>query len=128
MLFSQDANELVLTPIETMLNKVKKIASNPLLAARIEEEDAWAMAQLKKTDFRGWKEKEETMNYETIILERTIVKIGALLALGFGEAGSEIIAQNMQRSGDIDPLIQGKKIIGKFLGGFFLLDSDFWVL
>lgn len=79
------------------------------------------MAQLKKTDLTAWKEKEETMNYETIILERTIVKIGALLALGFGEAGSEIIAKNMQKSGDIDPLIQGKKIIGKFLGLFFFI-------
>lgn len=29
---------------------------------------------------------------ETSILEKLIIKIGALLALGFGEAGSEIIA------------------------------------
>lgn len=36
--------------------------------------------------------------YETYILESTIIKIGALLALGFGEAGSEIIAKNMNRS------------------------------
>jgi hypothetical protein len=28
-------------------------------------------------------------------LEQTIIKIGALLALGFGEAGSEIIGKNM---------------------------------
>lgn len=32
---------------------------------------------------------------ETVILEQTIIKIGALLALGFGEAGSKIIADNM---------------------------------
>ena len=36
--------------------------------------------------------------YETAILESTIIKIGALLALGFGEAGSIIIAKNMGRS------------------------------
>lgn len=29
---------------------------------------------------------------ETVVLEQTIIKIGALLALGFGEAGSKIIA------------------------------------
>lgn len=29
---------------------------------------------------------------ETQILEKTLIKIGALLALGFGEAGSKIIA------------------------------------
>lgn len=32
---------------------------------------------------------------ETFILENLIIKIGALLAIGFGEAGSEIIAANM---------------------------------
>jgi hypothetical protein len=30
-----------------------------------------------------------------LIIENAIVKIGVLLALGFGEAGSEIIAANM---------------------------------
>lgn len=35
--------------------------------------------------------------YETAILEKTIIKIGALLAIGFGEAGSEIIAKNMEK-------------------------------
>ena len=34
---------------------------------------------------------------ETVILEKLIVKIGALLSLGFGEAGSEIIAENMSK-------------------------------
>jgi len=32
-----------------------------------------------------------------VIIENAIVKIGTLLALGFGEAGSEIIAINMAR-------------------------------
>lgn len=34
---------------------------------------------------------------ETVILEKLIIKIGALLAVGFGEAGSEIIAKNMRK-------------------------------
>merc|ERR1719271_1722535 len=33
---------------------------------------------------------------ETQVLERTIIKIGSLLALGFGEAGAQIIGQNMK--------------------------------
>lgn len=32
-----------------------------------------------------------------------------LLALGFGDAGSEIIGSNMARSGDVDPMMPGKK-------------------
>ena len=39
------------------------------------------------------KQKKQTGGpLETVMLEQTLVKIGGLLALGFGEAGSEIIA------------------------------------
>lgn len=56
------------------------------------------------------KKKEDSEGpYETVILENTIVKIGALLAIGFGEAGSEIIAQNMEKSGEVNPMLPGKK-------------------
>jgi hypothetical protein len=37
--FSNDANELVLTPIEKMLTKVRRIAKNPLKAALYDEEE-----------------------------------------------------------------------------------------
>lgn len=47
--------------------------------------------------------------YETVIIENAIIKIGTLLALGFGDAGSEIIGSNMAKSGDVDPMIPGKK-------------------
>lgn len=30
--------------------------------------------------------------YETVILEKLIVKTGALLAIGFGDAGANIVA------------------------------------
>jgi len=35
--------------------------------------------------------KKRSNPFETQILEQTITKIGALLALGFGEGGAEII-------------------------------------
>jgi hypothetical protein len=43
------------------------------------------------------------------VIENAIIKIGCLLALGFGDAGSEIIASNMAKSGDVDPMIPGTK-------------------
>jgi len=52
--------------------------------------------------------------YETVILEKTITKIGALLALGFGEAGSKIIANNFSSNGDFDPNVSGIKVMGIF--------------
>ena len=33
---------------------------------------------------------------ETEILEETIIRIGSLMALGFGEAGSNIVATNLE--------------------------------
>lgn len=48
--FSKDANDLVVTPIESMLAKVKRIAKNPLEAAHIEEDMAIAEDQLKKSN------------------------------------------------------------------------------
>lgn len=51
---------------------------------------------------------------ETGILEGLLIKIGALLAVGFGEAGSEIIASNMRRKGEVDPMLPGKKVIAIF--------------
>jgi hypothetical protein len=47
-------------------------------------------------------------------LERAIVKIGHLLALGFGEAGSGIIAQNISQGGDLNPLMGGQKTYAIF--------------
>jgi len=37
-------------------------------------------------------QKDKEGPLETAMLEKTLTKIGALLALGFGEAGSKIIA------------------------------------
>ncbi|EER12033.1 guanylyl cyclase, putative [Perkinsus marinus ATCC 50983] len=51
------------------------------------------------------------------MLEKTIIKIGSLLALGFGEAGAEIIGKNMQaaeRSAGVNAMIPGKKVDAVF--------------
>jgi hypothetical protein len=40
--FSKDSNDLVVTPIESMLAKVRRISKNPLEAAHIEEDMAIA--------------------------------------------------------------------------------------
>jgi len=41
--------------------------------------------------------KDKDKQLETNIILNSIVKIGKLLVLGFGEAGSEIIAKNMAK-------------------------------
>jgi len=36
------------------------------------------------------------------------------MAIGFGEAGSQIISQNMEKGGDVNPMIPGRKIYAIF--------------
>jgi len=108
--FSKDANELLLNPIERMIAKMETIKDNPLEAMRLgdmeyrreEIEDAKHREQLAGMGkfwrliyrYRYLKKTKEPM--ETAMLEKTIIKLGGLLALGFGEAGAEIIGQNMK--------------------------------
>jgi len=49
---------------------------------------------------------------ETVVLEKTIIKIGSLLALGFGEAGAEIIGQNMkgESSSTLNAMVPGRRV------------------
>ena len=112
IMFTSDANILVLGPIERMLEKVKLIASNPLAAASDEVDNAGVLSMMAKQDENKQSKKKEdpTSQYETVILEQAIVKIGHLLALGFGEAGSKIIAANMSSGGDINPMMAGQKL------------------
>lgn len=98
-----------------MLEKVKAIAKNPLLAASEDVESAGVFSLLHQQNNKGKKSKnKEAEAYETHILEKAIIKIGHLLALGFGEAGSKIIAENMVSGGDINPMMAGQKVYSIF--------------
>eukprot|EP00927_Polykrikos_kofoidii_P038864 TRINITY_DN33308_c0_g1_i1.p1 TRINITY_DN33308_c0_g1~~TRINITY_DN33308_c0_g1_i1.p1 ORF type:complete len:956 (-),score=150.21 TRINITY_DN33308_c0_g1_i1:278-2872(-) len=130
MVFSHDANVLVLQPIERMISKVEKIRDNPLYAMKLgdeayrqkQEEEENPVESLRTprderkrcTCFRRKKNaKEHTL--ETKILENAIIKLGKLLALGFGEAGSEIIGKNMNDdSATVNAMIPGNKVEAVF--------------
>ncbi|CAD8159659.1 unnamed protein product [Paramecium pentaurelia] len=88
--FANDAKNVALAPIERMIAKVNVIARNPQEAKEMKLE-------------------VEQLQRETTQIENAIIKIGALLALGFGDAGSAIIGTNMASSGDVDPMLPGKK-------------------
>jgi class 3 adenylate cyclase len=112
---SKDTESLVLDPLEAMIKKVDKISKNPLEAAAIEERECQEMEDIKQKSRKQWEMLKERSSYEPAILERTVIKIGTLLAIGFGEAGSAIIAQNMaQGSGNVNPMMEGKKIVAIF--------------
>merc|ERR1740117_1506796 len=49
---------------------------------------------------------------ETVVLEKTIIKLGSLLALGFGEAGANIIGHNMSGSDSagVNAMVPGSRV------------------
>lgn len=94
-IFSRITTELVISPIEDMITKVNEITRNPLEAAHKEEErllfeeleEKKRLVALAEQGTEPEKTKKDAM-METAVLESILGKIGALLALGFGEAGS----------------------------------------
>mmetsp|Transcript_2370 Transcript_2370/g.8710 ORF Transcript_2370/g.8710 Transcript_2370/m.8710 type:complete len:629 (+) Transcript_2370:185-2071(+) len=97
MSFSKDANELVLAPIERMIKKVKDMSENPLARQKVDVDP-----------------NDPTQQFETKILENSITKICSLLAVGFGDAGAEIIAENMRNGGELNPMVPGRKMVAIF--------------
>jgi len=96
--FINDAQKLVLDPIERMMNMVEQVSKDPLRPLHF--------------DHAGL-DGSTTGDYETKLLESTIEKITGLLRVGFGEAGAGIIKSNLKiedSSRVIDPLLPGKRV------------------
>ena len=79
--FSKDTNEMVLEPIESMVKKIKDISRNPIEAMQKNEEEDYIIDMFQKNEMKSrWcgskSNKDEPL--ETIILEKTITKIGAV--------------------------------------------------
>ena len=111
--FSKDSEELVIKPIEKILDKVKQISNNPIAASDIKSEKLPENVS-KKSCFCFTSIESANKSYEITVIENTVIKIGILLALGFGEAGSSIIGQNVEKGGGVDPMIAGDKVVGIF--------------
>ena len=104
ILFSRDAETLVIDPIERMIKLVKRLADNPLANLYRNDEDV-----------------DAAEGFETTLLETTLEKISSLLQVGFGVAGAQIIQCNMSSGGDLDVMIPGRKITAIF--GFGIMEE-----
>lgn len=89
-LYSSDVNTLVVKPIESMVDMVRKLAKNPNL-------------QL---------EASSKTKFETDSVRIALSKIVGLMQLGFGGAGHEIIAANLAEVGgrDLDLMRRGRRL------------------
>ena len=91
-MFTKDANQYCIRPIENIMTIFQEFAENPLARIRVDDFDI--------------DEREE----DTSQLMKSIIKIGSLLQIGFGEAGANIIGQNLRAGGDVNPMLPGKKV------------------
>jgi len=98
-LFQRDADQMVIRPIESMVDSVTKLAANP--AHKLE--------------------KITKVRYETDALKMSLGKIASMLQVGFGEAGNNLIAENLKRGDTVDPMVPGKKLLGAY--GFCIIDD-----
>lgn len=78
-IFSNDVNRLVIIPIERLVSLVHKISANPL-----------------GVEYKLYGAEDGFLDgMETTTLLTTIIKIGGLMRVGFGEAGANTIAKNL---------------------------------
>merc|ERR1711904_465356 len=107
MSFSNDTQKLVIAPIEKMVNIVKQLADDPLKKPEISQE------QIDEAEnVEVGQPKKSSGQLETGMLEMTILKIGSLLQVGYGECGAQIIGRNMSSAdGVLNILKAGRKVM-----------------
>eukprot|EP00241_Pyramimonas_parkeae_P000821 CAMPEP_0114273940 /NCGR_PEP_ID=MMETSP0058-20121206/29452_1 /TAXON_ID=36894 /ORGANISM="Pyramimonas parkeae, CCMP726" /LENGTH=978 /DNA_ID=CAMNT_0001393603 /DNA_START=127 /DNA_END=3064 /DNA_ORIENTATION=+ len=123
MFFSKDANRLVLEPIERIFGRVRLMSDHPMINQLAQQSGATGRRRLSSvTNFIGGmaggkvaaQVQNEADGYETTFLETTFSKLHRLIAIGFGEAGAEIVAANLKGGADFDPMIPGNKMLAIF--------------
>lgn len=118
LLFENDTNEKILEPLDMMMEIVHTVSQNPIRARNIEDLNDGTKALIfnyeQKEQEKDDKRKAIHMsNYEIMVIKSALIKISALLAIGFGEAGGEIIQENLN-SNEFNPMIKGSKKVAIF--------------
>jgi class 3 adenylate cyclase len=107
VLFETDTKYLVLEPLEVMIEIVENVARDPINAKETERVQSGLKSTV--TTLKRNRKEEQSEKYEVKIIQSAIVKISALLAIGFGEAGGEIITANLSNYQDLNSMLAGKK-------------------
>jgi len=138
MLISGDMNSMMMAPLESMMLKVQMVRINPMLATKLgedafnrEQREKHKNAQQKHSKLNLLKRKvccqreEKTEeNMETKMLENTIIKLGTLLALGFGAAGANVISRSMKATASESAVMIPGGRISCIIGKAHIRDFD----
>jgi class 3 adenylate cyclase len=108
--FESDSKELVLEPLELMIEIVEQVAKDPINARNSD----YVQQGIKNsiTKFKSKKQARKVIQaekYEVKIILSAIIKISALLAISFGEAGGEIISENITGNQELNAMLPGKR-------------------
>jgi len=118
VILEDDTKKLVLEPLEIMIEIVDNVAKDPINAKNVEDiQNAGIkalLAETKMSEEEKKKQQEKVQKYEVKIIQNAILKISALLAIGFGEAGGEIIKKNLGGSSELQAMVKGKKKMAIF--------------
>ena len=114
--FENDAKTIVVEPLEIMIEIVQRVANDPMNAKNVDYLQNGMKSLLSKTNKSKKKLKilEKNKNSQIKIIHTAIIKISALLASGFGEAGCEIIKENITSNQGLNPMLVGKKKMAIF--------------
>lgn len=100
-----------------MVEMVKKLQENPLQRELLENSKKHNSVASNDQNKNGETQQSDEMD----LLQMTFTKITALLQLGFGEAGANIIANSISADGEIDTNKSGKRVMAIF--GFIKIHS-----
>ncbi|EER16553.1 conserved hypothetical protein, partial [Perkinsus marinus ATCC 50983] len=129
-----DTQKVVIAPIEKMVNIVKQLADDPLRKPETEVDEKESKSSddgsaseesgnnerltTRRTTRRLAKTGSEDKHMETTLLESTILRIGSLLRVGFGQAGAQIICNNMSQdsgnSSGLNMMLPGRRVEGVY--------------
>ena len=96
--------QLIFQPLEKIGKVIDIVSKDPVGSKTIVElKNSMENKELNK------KEDKNSVSHEIKIIQSAIIRISALMAIGFGEAGGEILKENISSSEGINPMLPGKK-------------------
>ncbi len=105
MYINKDLNTYVIYPLESMFEKVSILGRDPMAATQDDFETRAGIVSLLQSNSNSSTE-------ELHLIDKSIMKIAYLMAVGYGDAGTGIIIRNMGKSKGLDVDIPGEKVIG----------------
>ena len=108
-LFGFSINNLMIMPIERMIERVTLLILKP---QKIKEEAFIKQEEEESRLVRIDTQEDEIYveELETVKIEQAINKIGILLGVGFGDAGTSLINSYLSKDGEGDIMIPGQEI------------------